>query len=80
MKTSDLFEILLSDIKDLSGQKNLQIEYNSTYGGYRLITVNPENGGHSGAFGGNGCEPRLQKKYFEMKLRTIISTLESCKK
>ena len=69
----------LNEIINLTGNKNLKLEYNSHYGGYRLVNVNPENGGHSGAFGGNGCEPRLKASLMYDKLHTIIATLEYTK-
>lgn len=66
---------LLNEIINLTGNNNLQLEY-SQYGGYRLVNVNPNNGAHCGAFGGNGCEPRLKASEMYNKLRTIIATLE----
>ena len=66
---------LLNEIVKLTGNNNLQLEY-SQYGGYRLVNVNPDNGAHCGAFGGNGCEPRLKASEMHNKLRTIIATLE----
>lgn len=77
MKTSKKqLEILLNEIIQLTSNKNLQLEFNSTYGGYRLVNVNPINGGHSGAFDGNGCEARLNASKMYIKLRGIISGLE----
>jgi hypothetical protein len=54
-----------------------EVEFASVYGGYRLVKVNNKSGGHSGCFGGNGCENRI--KFAEMinKLQTIIETANS---
>ena len=76
MKTTrKQLNVLLNEIVNLTGNKNLQLEYNQ-YGGYRLVNVNPNNGAHCGAFGGNGCEPRLKASEMYNKLHTIIATLE----
>lgn len=72
-----LLDLLLKEVSELvpaGAGYHYQIEYNSIYGGYRLIKVNDANGGHSGAFGGNGCEARIKFAAMEMKLRTIIAT------
>ena len=49
------------------------IEYAPIYGGYRLVLVNETSGGHNGAFGGNGCEERINFASMMMKLETIIA-------
>ena len=49
------------------------VDYAACYGGYRLVMVNESNGGHSGAFGGNGCEERINFASMMMKLETIIA-------
>ena len=49
------------------------IEFASIYGGYRLVLVNQTNGGHSGAFGGNGCEARVNYITMMLKLEIIIA-------
>lgn len=74
--TKKQLNLLLNEIVKLTGNNNLQLEYNSIYGGYRLVNVNPDNGAHYGAFGGNGCEPRLKASEMYNKLHTIIATLE----
>ncbi len=42
--------------------------------------VNVNNGGHSGAFDGNGCEARLKGPVFIVKLEGILSGLNTVKK
>ena len=87
MKASDLNN-LLQRIAELTGQATskeeakannlktfLHLEYASVYGGYRLITVNAENGGHGGAFGGSSCEGRLKAKDMYTKLSGIYQGL-----
>lgn len=77
MKTTrKQLNVLLNGIINLTGNKNLQLEYSAIYGGYRLVNVNPNNGAHYGAFGGNGCEPRLKASEMYNKLHTIIASLE----
>lgn len=49
------------------------VEHNSIYGGYRLVKVKDENGGHYGCFGGNGTEARIPYQQMIMKLKTIIA-------
>lgn len=51
--------------------KYLYLEYNSVYGGYRLVNVGINNGAHYGAFGGNGCEANLKASNMLIKLRAI---------
>ena len=58
----------------------LQLEHNSHYGGYRLVGVKVDSGGHIGAFGDNGIEPRMKGKEMEIKLRGIISGIEYAQK
>lgn len=57
--------------------KYLYLEHNSIYGGYRVINVNIESGGHSGAFGGNGCEARLSAKAMYLKLDSILEGIQA---
>ena len=89
MTKSQLLNNLLADLAGMTGQATskeqalkldkphyLNIEYNSSYGGYRLINVNTQSGGHSGAFGDTGCEDRLNAKSMEVKLRSLITGLE----
>lgn len=84
---------LIADIAKLAGLSNnkqsainaghinyLTYENAAVYGGYRLIMVNVTNGGHSGAFGGNGCEARLKPAVFIEKLNGIKYGLEFDKK
>lgn len=83
MKKNELLNMLVNDISDLAPCKDgykYEIDFNSTYGGYRLVLVNLSNGGHSGCFGGNACEPRVKFSEFENKLRTIISVCQYFKK
>ena len=77
MKT---IQILVDEIKQLSGIDNLQVEYGSYYGGYKLVTVNKTNGGESGAFGRSSCCKPLPKKAFEQYLYGLIAGLEFNKK
>ena len=77
-------EILLRSISELSGislekkegeKYHLYLEFASCYGGYRLIMVNNETGGHFGAFGDSSCCERLRAGKMADKLRTIENTL-----
>lgn len=86
MTTKQLFNELLADLAGITEQAHdletakmmgkqtyLFIEYASAYGGYRLVSVGIDNGAHYGAFGGNGCEGRLNAKMMELKLRSLIA-------
>ena len=66
MKTIDN---LLTRLQEVSGQANLSLDHNSVYGGYRLGYNNNGNG----AFGENGCEPRLSNKEMCTKMRALIA-------
>jgi len=80
MKRNDLINLLISDIEALipAGKDyHYESDYNSSYGGYRLVKVNRFNGGHSGCFGGNATESSVKFQEFENKLRTIIATAET---
>ncbi len=65
----------IQDLKPATEGFYYRIDFNSVYGGYRLELVKKETGAVYGCFGGNGCEPRLTYRNFEMKLSTIVSTL-----
>ena len=73
MKTIDL---LLIRLKEISGEPNLKLDYNSVYGGYRLDKVNPQTGATRGAFGESGCEPRMHNAQMCDKLRALINGIE----
>ena len=77
MKT---IQILVDDIKQLSGIDNLQVDFNSYGGGYMLVTVNKETYAHGSAFGRSACCKRLPKKAFEQYLYGLIAGLEFNKK
>lgn len=72
--------LLLEDVSSLvpAGEGyHYEIEYASVYGGYRLVKVNDKNGGHSGCFGGNGCEARVNFETMVVKLNAIIETAKN---
>ena len=56
--------------------KYLQLDYNSIYGGYRLVNVNVNGGGHSGAFGKSDCCARLSNKEMTLYLNGLLNGLE----
>ena len=75
---------LLQSISKLSGistekkegeKYHLYLEFAACYGGFRLVMVNNENGGHLGAFGESSCCERLSAGKMADKLRTIENTL-----
>ena len=79
---------LLAEISKLSGisteikegeKYHLFLDFASCYGGYRLVKVNNENGGHFGAFGESSCCERLRAGKMADKLRTIVHALEVVK-
>ena len=81
-------ESLLQVISELSGistekrdgeKYRLFLDFAACYGGYRLVKVNNENGGHFGAFGESSCCERLRAGKMADKLRTIINTLDEAK-
>lgn len=50
-------------------------EYASNYGGYRLMMVNVEGGGHWGAFNESSMIPRVKAGEFYNKLNLMYNTL-----
>lgn len=54
----------------------LWVDYAPIYGGYRLVMVNVSNGGHWGAFQGNGCERRMKAQEFYSYLSGIYVGLK----
>lgn len=70
--------------EDEAKQKGLErylcLEYNSVYGGYRLVSVSVKTGGHAGCFGMSSIEPRLRAKDMYSKLTGIIAGLEYTQK
>lgn len=92
MNTRKNLNSTLRQISDLTGEatskedaiksgkdKFLYLEYASCYGGYRLVNVNCKTGAHSGAFGGNGIEGRLNASKMAIKLNSILSGIEAIK-
>ena len=73
MKT---IEMLFIRLKEVSNEPNLKLDYNPVYGGYRIEKVNPRTGGTMGAFGENGCEPRMKNAQMCDKIRTLINGIE----
>ena len=57
----------------------LELDYNSYYGGYRLINVSVESGGHCGAFGESSACNRSSKKVFEAYLSGIYNGIIAAK-
>lgn len=56
----------------LGHTKYLAVDFASCYGGYRLVNVSVNGGGHSGAFNKSGCEARVSKKQFLMYLGALV--------
>ena len=86
--TKSELNTLLKRVSELSGistekkegeKYHLYLEFAACYGGYRLVMVNNENGGHFGAFGESSCCERLRAGKMADKLRTIVHTLEVVK-
>ena len=50
----------------------LELDFNSNYGGYRLVMVDVKNGGHSGAFGESSACPRKSLKEMTAYLEGIL--------
>lgn len=57
----------------------LELEYNSNYGGYRLVNVNITNGGHRGAFGESSTCSRRSLKVMEAYLNGIYNGAKSAR-
>jgi hypothetical protein len=53
-----------------------RIDFASCYGGYRLVSVNPKNGGHNGAFGESSIAPRMPRKEFIAYLNGLLNGLK----
>lgn len=84
--TSKQLNDLVKQLADLTGMSNnreaaikaghdryLALENSSAYGGWRLIAIKTEGGGHSGVFGGSSCESRLKAYEMAIKLRALIA-------
>lgn len=67
-------------LKVLSGNRNLFVDYNSVYGGYRLVGVHENTGGHYGVFGMSDCCDRMSAREFWYMLNGIENGLEAHKK
>jgi len=83
---------ILEDIAELAGlstskdaaiknghDRYLQLEYNSAYGGYRLVNVLVKNGGHNGAFGESSSCARVSKKEMQSYLNGLLNGLSNNK-
>lgn len=70
-------EYKIATLKSLTGL-NLQADYSSVYGGYRLVNVN-EVGGHYGAFGQSACCERVPAKAFNMYLDGLLGMYDFMK-
>ena len=53
------------------------IDFASCYGGYRLVSVNPKNGGHYDAFGKSSCCARVPRKAFIAYLDGLLAGLNN---
>lgn len=93
MKNKDVLHFLLKEIAEklnLSLTENeakekkqnyyLSLEYSSAYGGYRVVNVSIETGGHYGALGGSSTDANLKAAIMEIKLRGILSGIELAQK
>lgn len=56
------------------------LEYNSNYGGYRLVNVNITNGGHRGAFGESSACARRSLKVMTAYLEGVYNGAKSAQK
>jgi hypothetical protein len=65
----------LDQIIALTGDKNLRVEYNSVYGGYRVYTLNKSTS-HSGALGESSTCARRKKSDMIEFLNGIIYGLQ----
>ena len=61
---------------ELNQQMYLHLEFNSIYGGYRVVNFEIGTGRHYGAFGGSGSETRISKKLMLLKLNSILLGIE----
>lgn len=77
MKRADVLNSLLAQLEKTIPAKigyRYYIEYESSYGGYRLVLIKNESGAHYGCFGGSGTEKRVPFQQMCDKIRTIIYT------
>lgn len=58
----------------------LWLEYDSIYGGYRVVFVGVKNGAHYGALGMSSIEPRMKASDMLRKLEVIEFGLEYAKR
>lgn len=72
----ETIEMLFIRLKEVSQDKNLKLDYNPVYGGYRIERTNPNTGGSTGAFGENGCELRMKNAQMCDKIRALINGIE----
>ena len=73
-------ETLVSRLNEIAPDKRGYLYYSdfaSCYGGYRLVAVNPNGGGHAGAFGKSSCCDRVSKKEFVAYLDGLVSGVET---
>lgn len=56
--------------------KYLFIEYARHYGGYRVVNIDVQTGGHSGAFGESPCCPRVSLKVMTKYLEGVLFGVE----
>lgn len=66
----------VESLKALSGKSNLFVDYNSVYGGYRLVSVHENTAGHYGVFGMSDCCDRMSAREFWYMLDGIKNGLE----
>lgn len=74
--TQKVLEKRLSVLKRVSKIDTLQLDYNSLYGGYILVNVNPQTGGHYSAFGMSECGPRVKANEMYSKINCLIAGIE----
>lgn len=91
---NQILELIASELNLATNKKQaielnlhyyLNLDYNSVYGGYRLINVAVDGGGHFGAFGGSSCDgsscdARRTKKEMESYLEGLYNGVKYLEK
>lgn len=76
--TKTSLNILLNELKKVSGKPNLELDHNSVYGGYRLVNV--VNTAHHGVFGLSSCASRVPAREMYNMLDCLIKGFEAGQK
>lgn len=66
----------LNVLMEISGEQNVILDFNSAYGGYRIVKRDPQTGAHFGVFGMSSCVARVKASEMMNIIDSLIYGIE----